>query len=132
MFLTLKHTMKMNKNLIYIRSNTFSKSNIDKAKRMLSYSFPNIIFTQPIISVPSSQAALPFRNILGTFLSETPMDEIINTLKSIEYSLGQRIRKIDNDLVLIELELIQHGDTTLNQERMDSKTIKSLFENLDY
>ncbi len=122
----------MNKNLIYIRSNTFSKLNIDKAKRMLVYSFPDIEFTDPIISVPTSQSRLPFRNILGLFECECPLEEVIEILKSVEYSIALKPRHKANDKILMEIDLIQHGDTTLNQELMESKTVQSLFESLDY
>lgn len=122
----------MNKNLIYIRSNTFSKLNIDKAKRMLVYSFPDIVFTEPIISVPANQTGLPFRNILGSFECENPLEEVIDILQSVEYSIALKPRHKANIQILMEIELIQHGDTTLNTELMESKTVQSLFKDLDY
>lgn len=122
----------MNKYLIYIRSNTFSKLNIDKAKRMLDYSFPNIEFTNPIISVPSNKTELPFRNILGSFKSESPVGAIIETLRSIEYSITLKPRHKVNNKILIQIELIKHGETTPNKDLTNNNTVQTLLKNINY
>ena len=77
----------MFKILVSLGSNIYSKQNIDKARRMLAHYFPDVIFTPAVITIEDSEEkTFPFRNVLAVFNSELPHEEIIQKLKSIEYS----------------------------------------------
>ncbi len=122
----------MYRNLIHISSNVFAKLNIDKAKRMLSFSFPDITYTQrTILTIPDDQeGSYPFRNVLGVFYTDLPLEEVIQKIKAIEHSLGKRSRDKDLGKVVIGLDLIQYGEVILLDDYFDREHVQALLAEL--
>ncbi len=122
----------MYRNLIHISSNVFAKLNIDKAKRMLSFSFPDITYTQiTILTIPDDQeGSYPFRNVLGVFYTDLPLEEVIQKIKAIEHSLGKRSRDKDLGKVVIDLDLIQYGEVILLDDYFDREHVQALLAEL--
>lgn len=123
----------MYRNLINISSNVYSKLNIDKARRMLSFSYPDINFTKSAIIVPASDAEgmFPFRNILGLFYSDESREEIARKLKTIEFSLGKTHKDRETGKVVIEIDLLQHGDKVLRQQDFEKEYVQDLLREFD-
>ena len=75
--------------ILSIGSNTFAKTNIDKAKRMLSRLFPEITFTQPILTEPEEEKySYLFRNILAKAETDMTPEEVIDKIKQTERAVG--------------------------------------------
>ncbi|MDR2816227.1 MAG: hypothetical protein LBB62_05945 [Proteiniphilum sp.] len=67
--------------LLSIGSNTFAKTNIDKAKRMLSFLFPDIVFSEPILTEPEDDKYVYlFRNVLAKANTEMSPEEVIDKI----------------------------------------------------
>lgn len=120
----------MYRNLINISSNIYSKLNIDKARRMLLFSFPDIEFTRSVISVPNTdeEGVFPFRNILGQFYSEDSAEEVIKKLKTIEHAVGKTSKGRGEGKVVISIELLQHGENLLREETLELEQTQELLK----
>lgn len=118
----------MYRNLIHIGSNVFSRLNIDKAKRMLLYSFPDIVFTNHVIIFSSSEEekVFPFRNILGLFYTDMPVEEVIRKIKSIEFAIDKRPKDRDRGKVIIDIDLLQYGDEVLRNSDLEKDYVQEL------
>ena len=79
----------MNRILLTLGSNTFAKTNIDKAKRMLTFLFPDIIFSEPILTEPEDDRySYLFRNVL-TVVNTDESEEVISKIKQTERAVGR-------------------------------------------
>jgi 2-amino-4-hydroxy-6-hydroxymethyldihydropteridine diphosphokinase len=97
--------------LLSIGSNTFAKTNIDKAKRMLSYLFPGIIFSEPILSEPEDDSfKYLFRNILASFETDLSQEEIIEKIKQTERAVGRTPKDKYQGKVVIDIDLLKYGE----------------------
>lgn len=118
--------------IIHIDSNIFSRLNIDKAKRMLLFSFPDIIFTDYVITIPTEEEnSYPFRNILGQFYTDLTVEELIQKIKSIEYALGKRPRDKEQGKVVIDIDLLQYGDIVLREDDLEKDHLQKLITQFD-
>lgn len=104
----------MNTILLSIGSNTFAKSNIDKAQRMLTRLFPGILFSEPILSEPDNEKYLfLFRNVLATVVTPQKPDEIIEKIKQTERAVGRTPKDKYLGKVIIDIDLIRYNDEIL-------------------
>ena len=119
----------MNTILLSIGSNTFAKTNIDKAKRMLARLFPDIIFSAEAMSPACGEKAiLPFRNILAKFDSELTPTEIISKLKMTEVAVGRTPKDKYLKRVIIDIDLIVYGDEVLRPNDYEREYVQHLLE----
>src|SRR5690554_7272266 len=85
--------------LLTIGSNTFAKTNIDKAKRMLTFLFPDIIFSEPILTEPEEEKySYLFRNVLAVVDTEMRPEEVIDKIKQTERAVGRRSEEHTSEL----------------------------------
>lgn len=119
--------ISMNTILLSIGSNTFAKTNIDKAKRMLSYVFPEIIFSEPILSEPEDDnLKYLFRNILASFETEMSQEEIIDKIKQTERAVGRSPRDKYQGKVVIDIDLLKIGEEILRPQDYEREYIQQL------
>ena len=117
----------MYRTLIHISSNVFSRLNIDKAKRMLLYSFPDIVFTKSVITIsPDQEKIFPFRNVLGLFYTDMTVEEVIHKIKSIEFALGKKPKDTEFGKVVIDIDLLQYGDNILRENDLNKDYVQNL------
>lgn len=117
----------MRKVLISIGSNIYSRTNIDKAKRMLSRIFVDIVFTPSIMTEPYNEAYLfPFRNILGFFETELTPVEIVEKTKQVEIAVGRTPRDKKTGRVVIDIDLIKYDDEILRPEDYERSYVQEL------
>ncbi len=113
--------------LLSIGSNTFAKTNIDKAKRMLSYVFPEIIFSEPILSEPEDESfKYLFRNILASFETEMSQEEIIDKIKQTERAVGRTPKDKYLGKVVIDIDLLKYGEEILRPQDFEKDYIQQL------
>ncbi len=113
--------------IISLSSNSYAKLNIDKAKRMLTYIFPDIRFSNSIISLSdNNENEFPYRNVLGVFYDEVPIKELVRKLKEIEYSVGRLPKDKETGKIIIDIDLLQYGDFFTREEDMEKQHIKEL------
>lgn len=125
----LQFKSAMYKIIISLGSNSYSKLNIDKAKRMLSFSFPDVIFSSSIISLSDDEdAKFPFRNAIGVFYDDIPVKELHKKLKSIEYALGRQPKDKDMGKVIIDIDLLQYGDVIIREEDIKKEYVQALLK----
>jgi len=121
----------MVKILVSLGSNIYSKQNIDRARRMLTHYFPDVVFTQSIITTTTDEKQLfPFRNVLGVFYSDLPSSEIIQKLKTIEFAMGRQPRDKESGKVVIDIDLLQYGDEILRPEDYERAYVQELLTRL--
>ncbi|TAH61273.1 MAG: hypothetical protein EWM46_05780 [Fermentimonas caenicola] len=113
--------------LLSIGSNTFAKTNIDKAKRMLSYLFPGIIFSEPILSEPEDDSfKYLFRNILASFETDLSQEEIIEKIKQTERAVGRTPKDKYQGKVVIDIDLLKYGEEILRPQDFEKEYIQQL------
>lgn len=113
--------------LLSIGSNTFAKTNIDKAKRMLLYLFPNIVFSDPILSEPEDDNfKYLFRNILACFTTDMNLDELISKIKLTERAVGRTPRDKYQGKVLIDIDILMYGDDVIRPQDLEKEYIQQL------
>lgn len=117
--------------ILSIGSNIFAKTNIDKAKRMLSRLFPEIIFTQPILSEPEEEKySYLFRNILAKAETEMTPEEVIDKIKQTERAVGRSPKDKYQGKVIIDIDLIQYNDNILRPEDYERNYVQQLLGSL--
>lgn len=122
----------MYKIIISLGSNSYSKLNIDKAKRMLSFSFPDIIFSRSLISLSDDGAngVAPFRNAVALLQSDIPIKELMRRLKSIEFALGRQPKDKEIGKIVIDLDLLQYGDVFVREDDINKDYIQTLMQDI--
>src|SRR5690554_2563240 len=118
--------------LLSIGSNTFAKTNIDKAKRMLSYLYPDIVFSQPILSEPEDENfKYLFRNILACFNTNMSQGEVLDKLKQTERAVGRTPKDKYQGKVVIDIDMIKFGDEIIRPQELDKEYIQQLLANFE-
>ena len=122
----------MSRVLLSIGSNTFAKTNIDKAKRMLTFLFPDIIFSQPILSEPEDERyRYLFRNILGSFKTDMTIEEIIGKIKQTERAVGRAPKDKYLGKVIIDIDLLKYGEEILRPQDLEREYVQQLLTTLE-
>lgn len=117
----------MSRILLSIGSNTFAKTNIDKAKRMLIYLFPNIVFSEPILSEPEEDnLKYLFRNILACCTTNLTLDEVTNKIKQTERAVGRTSKDKYNGKVIIDIDILKFGDEIIRPQDFEKEYIQQL------
>lgn len=118
--------------LLSIGSNTFAKTNIDKAKRMLTRLFPDIIFSQPILSEPDDEKySFLFRNVLAKAETEWLPEEVIEKIKQTERAVGRSPRDKYLGKVIIDIDLIRYNDEILRPDDFQREYVQQLLLTLN-
>ena len=113
--------------LLSIGSNKFAKTNIDKAKRMLLYLFPNIVFSDPILSEPEDDNfKYLFRNILACFTTDMNLDELNSKIKLTERAVGRTSRDKYQGKVIIDIDILMYGDDVIRPQDLEKEYIQQL------
>ena len=117
----------MNTILLSIGSNTFARTNISTAKRMLLRTFPDIVFsTETMSPACGEKALLPFRNILAKFNSELALNEIIQKLKMIEIAVGRSPKDKYLKRVIMDIDLLVYGEEILRPSDFEREYVQHL------
>lgn len=117
--------------LLSIGSNTFAKTNIDKAKRMLSFLFPGIVFSEPILTEPEDDKyAYLFRNVLAKADTEMSPEEIIDKIKQTERAVGRSPRDKYLGRMIIDIDLIQYDGRILRPQDYERDYVQQLLPTL--
>jgi len=113
--------------LLSIGSNTFARTNIDRAKRMLARTFPDIVFsTEAMSPACGEKALLPFRNILAKFHSELTPKEIIDKLKMVEVAVGRSPKDKYLKRVIMDIDLLVYNDEVLRPDDYEREYVQHL------
>lgn len=117
--------------LLSIGSNTFARTNIDKAKRMLSYLFPSIVFSAPILTEPDDEKyTYLFRNLLAQAHTNMSPEEVIDKIKQTERAVGRTPRDKYLGKMVIDIDLIQFNDNILRPQDYEKEYIQQLLPTL--
>ncbi|HAR37574.1 MAG TPA: hypothetical protein DCS09_02750 [Porphyromonadaceae bacterium] len=123
--------ISMNTILLSIGSNTFAKTNIDKAKRMLTRLFPEIIFTQPILTEPDEEKySFLFRNVLAKAETEMTPEEVIDKIKQTERAVGRSPKDKYLGKVIIDIDLLQYNNEILRPGDLERDYVQQLLATL--
>ena len=101
---------------------------MSRAQEVLRKTFPGITFSEIITSPDDTNDGAPYSNCIArgtTTLSET---ELCHTLKTIERQLG----RTDSKLVMMDLDILQYGDTKRHLSDWERPYIKALLSLLLY
>ncbi|WP_158602640.1 2-amino-4-hydroxy-6-hydroxymethyldihydropteridine diphosphokinase [Proteiniphilum sp. X52] len=117
--------------LLSIGSNTFAKTNIDKAKRMLLFLFPDIVFSEPILTEPEDDKyAYLFRNVLAKANTEMSPEEVIDKIKQTERAVGRTPRDKYLGRMIIDIDLIQYDGRILRPQDYERDYVQQLLPTL--
>ncbi len=118
--------------LLTIGSNTFAKTNIDKAKRMLTFLFPDIVFSEPILTEPEEEKySYLFRNVLAVVNTEMRPEEVIDKIKQTERAVGRTPRDKYLGKVVIDIDLIKYGDNILRPLDYEREYVQRLLSTIE-
>lgn len=127
MYIFVIQLINMNTILLSIGSNRYAKTNIDKAKRMLTRLFPGIIFTPPILTEPDDEKySFLFRNVLAKVDTEMMPEEIIEKIKQTERAVGRSPRDKYLGKVIIDIDLIKYNDEILRPQDYQRDYVQQL------
>ncbi len=122
----------MSRILLTLGSNTFAKTNIDKAKRMLTYLFPNIIFSDPILTEPEDDRySYLFRNVLAVVNTDMSPEEVISKIKQTERAVGRTPRDKYVGKMVIDIDLVKYGDAILRPKDYEREYVQHLLATMD-
>lgn len=122
----------MYKIILSLGSNNYSKLNIDKAKRVLSFTFPEITFSRSILSLPDDDRSfMPFRNVLGVFYDDIPIKDLMTRLKEIEIAIGRQPKDKETGKVVIDIDLLQYGSFFTREEDINKDYIQELLGEME-
>lgn len=122
----------MNRILLTLGSNTFAKTNIDKAKRMLTFLFPDIIFSEPILTEPEDDRySYLFRNVLAVVDTDMRPEEVISKIKQTERAVGRTPRDKYVGKMVIDIDLVKYGETILRPEDYEREYVQHLLATMD-
>lgn len=122
----------MSRILLTLGSNTFAKTNIDKAKRMLTYLFPDIIFSEPILTEPEDDRySYLFRNILAVVDTDLQPEEVISKIKQTERAVGRSPRDKYVGKMVIDIDLVKYGNTILRPKDYEREYVQRLLATMD-
>ncbi len=117
--------------LLSIGSNTFAKTNIDKAKRMLSFLFADIVFSEPILTEPEDDKyTYLFRNVLAKATTEMSPEEVIDKIKQTERGVGRTPRDKYLGRMIMDIDLIQYDDRILRPQDYERDYVQQLLPTL--
>ncbi len=117
--------------LLSIGSNIFAKTNIDKAKRMLTRLFPEIVFSQPILTEPEEEKySFLFRNVLAKAETEMSPEEVIDKIKQTERAVGRSPKDKYLGKVIIDIDLIQYNNVILRPGDFERNYVQQLLATL--
>ncbi len=118
--------------LLSIGSNTFAKTNIDKAKRMLTRLFPGIVFSQPILTEPDDEKySFLFRNVLAKVETELLPEGIIEKIKQTERAVGRSPKDKYLGKVIIDIDLVKYNDEILRPQDYQREYVQQLLPSLE-
>lgn len=118
--------------LLTIGSNTFAKTNIDKAKRMLTFLFPDIVFSEPILTEPEEDKySYLFRNVLAVVDTDMAPEEVIDKIKQTERAVGRTPRDKYLGKVVIDIDLIKYGDNILRPQDYEREYVQRLLSTIE-
>ncbi|MDD2327874.1 MAG: 2-amino-4-hydroxy-6-hydroxymethyldihydropteridine diphosphokinase [bacterium] len=118
--------------LLSIGSNIFAKTNIDKARRMLTRLFPDILFSQSVLSEPDDDRySFLFRNVLAKAETELLPEEVIEKIKQTERAVGRSPRDKYLGRVIIDIDLIRYNDEILRPEDFQREYVQQLLSTFD-
>lgn len=113
--------------LLSIGSNTFARTNIDKARRMLTRLFPGIIFSESVLSEPDDERySFLFRNVLAMAETDYSPVEVIDKIKQTERAVGRSPRDKYQGKVIIDIDLIRYNDEILRPEDFQREYLQQL------
>ncbi len=117
--------------LLSIGSNIFAKTNIDKAKRMLTRLFPDIVFSQPILTEPEDKKySFLFRNVLAKAETDMSPGEVIDKIKQTERAVGRSPKDKYSGKVIIDIDLIQYNNNILRPDDFERNYVQQLLATL--
>lgn len=104
--------------LICIGSNTCVPQNMELARKALTAFFPDISFGKEQETAPLffRNNLSPFHNQTARFHSSLKPDKIKSIFKEIEMRAGRRTEDKSQEIVKLDIDLVQYGDTTLKPE----------------
>lgn len=94
-------------------SNTNQQHNIAEAQRMLKRFCPSIIFSEPCWTTPIGIVSDDFLNVEATGHTSLSLEQFCTGLKEIERLLGDNHANHNKGIVLIDIDLIDYGNTHL-------------------
>lgn len=119
--------ISMNTILLSIGSNTFSKTNIDKAKRMLTRFFPGIVFSPSVLSEPEEEKYFYlFRNVLAKAETDFTAEDVISKIKMTERAVGRTPKDKYLGKVVIDIDLIVYNEEILRPEDYQRAYVQEL------
>ena len=99
---------------------------------MLSYIFPEIIFSEPILSEPEDDNfKYLFRNILASFETDMRQDEIIYKIKQTERAVGRTPKDKYQGKVVIDIDLLKYDDEIIRPLDFEKEYIQQLLANFN-
>lgn len=117
--------------LLSIGSNTFAKTNIDKAKRMLTFLFPDIVFSEPVLTEPDDDNySYLFRNVLAKANTDMSPEEVIDKIKQTERAVGRSPRDKYLKRMIIDIDLIQYDGRLLRPQDFERPFVQQLLQTL--
>ena len=113
--------------LLSIGSNTFARTNIDKARRMLTRLFPGIIFSESVLSEPDDERySFLFRNVLAMAETDYSPVEVIDKIKQTERAVGRSPRDKYIGKVIIDIDLSRYNVEILRPEDFQREYLQQL------
>jgi 2-amino-4-hydroxy-6-hydroxymethyldihydropteridine diphosphokinase len=98
---------------------------------MLSYLFPDIFFSEPILTEPEDDKyAYLFRNVLAKVDTEMSQEEVIDKIKQTERAVGRTPRDKYLGKMVIDIDLLKYNDNILRPQDYERDYVQRLLPTL--
>jgi 2-amino-4-hydroxy-6-hydroxymethyldihydropteridine diphosphokinase len=99
---------------------------------MLTFLFPDIIFSEPILTEPEDDRySYLFRNVLAVVDTDMRPEEVISKIKQTERAVGRTPRDKYVGKMVIDIDLIKYGDTILRPNDYEREYVQHLLATMD-
>ena len=126
-----KKQMNKHKCVLCLGTNFEKYTSIQNAREQLSQLFPNIRFSEEMITEAIGQHLLsPFINQIGIFSTELSAKEITEKCKNIEHFLGRKPEYKSQGIVKIDIDLLSFDQLILKPKDMERDFVLKGIQNL--
>lgn len=116
--------------IVALGSNTEAPQHMQQAKSLLESAFADIRFSPSMQTEPVGIASDPFLNAVGVAKTHKSQDQVTALLKQTEQACGNSRALREQRKILMDIDLLQYGDTRLHLQDWNRSYIKTLLKNI--
>lgn len=111
-------------------SNILALQHIEQAKAMLDETFGSLCYSSTLLTEPIGMISAPFLNAIAVGSTNLGAEEIAEQLKKIETLCGNTPALRAQQAIVLDLDLLLHGNTVFHRQDWERPYMKTLMREL--